>query len=148
MLAEHGMMASSLALIRCEFDAYLRGCWLAFLATEDQVEGFSKGVEAPKVWEMVRDLEDHPSFKSGVLRSVKENAYGIMCDFNHTGIRQVSRNIDDNGIGRSYDDDEVASAIAAASSWALLAVVGIASLAKDEELAKLVEHRALTTLAA
>lgn len=91
--AEEGFMPSALALIRCQFDAYLRGCWLAFIATEEQVEGFSNGVEPPKVWKIVRDLEEHPSFKSGVLKHVKEQTYSTMCDFNHTGIGQVSRNL-------------------------------------------------------
>lgn len=145
--AEQDLVPSALALIRCQFDAYLRGCWLAFIATEEQVDGFSKGVEPPKVWEIVRDLEEHPSFRSGVLKHVKEQTYSMMCDFTHTGIGQVSRNLTEEGIGRAYDDDEVVAAIHAASSWALLVVVALASLARDEELAKRVEYRALQMLA-
>lgn len=145
--AEQGLMPSALALIRCQFDAYLRGCWLAFIATEDQVEGFSKGVEPPKVWEIVRDLEEHPSFKAGVLTHVKEQTYSMMCDFNHTGIGQVSRNLTEEGIGRAYDDDEVVAAIHAASSWALLVVVALAGLARNEDLAKRAEQRAFQMVA-
>lgn len=144
--AEQGFVPSALALIRCEFDAYLRGCWLAFIADEEQVDGFSKGLEPPKVWELVRDLEKHPSFKSGVLQRVKDQTYSTMCDFNHTGIGQVSRNLTEEGIGRAYDDEEVVAAIHAASSWALLVVVALASLARNEELAKRAEQRALQML--
>ena len=143
LIAKQGLMPSALALIRCQFDAYLRGCWLAFTATEAQVQDFSKGVEPPKVWEIIRDLEQHPSFKSGVLKHVKEHAYSMMCDFSHTGIRQVSRNLTEEGIGRAYEEDEAIAAIHAASSWALLVVVCLASLARDEGLAKRVEQRAL-----
>lgn len=144
--AEHGLMASALALIRCEFDAYLRGCWLAFIATEKQVESFSEGVEPPKVWQIVRDLEEHPSFKSGVLKLVKDQTYPMMCDFNHTGIGQVSRNLTEEGIGRAYDDDAVVAVIHAASSWALLVLVALASLARDEGLTRRAERRALQLL--
>jgi hypothetical protein len=146
-LTERGLIPSALALIRPQFEAYLRGCWLAFVCSEDEVERFVAGGLRPKAEQIVEALEGHEAFSAGVLRSVKTQAWPLMCDFTHTGIGQVSRNIDEGVVGRSYDVEEVIAGLEAASSWAILVVVGLASLAKDEALAQRAEECARKTLA-
>ncbi len=47
LLVKHSLYASSFALIRVVFEAYVRGKWLALCATDAQVQQFWKGREPP-----------------------------------------------------------------------------------------------------
>lgn len=119
---------------------------MAFVCSEEEVERFTAGTLRPTAEQIVEALEGHEAFSAGVLRSVKTQAWPLMCDFTHTGIGQVSRNIDEGIVGHSFDVEEVIAGLEAASSWAILVVVGLASLAEDEALAKRAEECAIRTL--
>lgn len=54
---EKHLYASSYALMRIAFDAYVRGMWLANCATEEQVQKFLKG-EKMKEMNKIQTLVD------------------------------------------------------------------------------------------
>src|SRR5438477_1793587 len=49
LLVEHQLYASSFALLRSEFEAYVRGQWLTHCASEEQVGKYVQGWEPPKI---------------------------------------------------------------------------------------------------
>lgn len=137
-LLDHSLFASSFALLRCEFEAYVRGEWLALCATDNQVKAFSEGKEPPPIVGMISALESTDAFSEKVLSHIKTNSWNAMCAFTHTGGLQVQRWGMGNTIEPNYGADEIQEALYFAEIFGALAVVGVASLANDEKTAEAV----------
>ena len=137
-LLDHGLFASALALVRCEFEAYVRGEWLALCATDAEVEAFSEGKEPPPMAKMIGALEGTEAFAEKVLSHVTASSWSAMCAFTHTGGLHVQRWGIGNAIEPNYDVAEIKEALSFAEVFGALAVVGVASLANDETTAEAV----------
>lgn len=62
-LSEWKLFAAAFALIRIEFEAYVRGEWLSQCARASDVEAFLQGKEAPEIDWLLAELEMLESFK-------------------------------------------------------------------------------------
>jgi hypothetical protein len=69
-----------------------------------------------------------------------------MCDFTHTGIRQIIRNLKDGEVATAYDESELTEMLAAANSWALLAGHTLAGVAGDTDLAARLNRKATESI--
>lgn len=134
LLSEHQLYASSFALVRIAFDAYIRGVWLSICASDPEVERFISLKEPPKTSELVREIEKHPFFEDGFLSSYKIQAYKWMCDFTHTGGRQIQRWTAEEGLEPNYPLGEVLEVIAISQSIALLALLGGIAIAESGDV--------------
>ena len=137
-LLDHSLFASSFALLRCEFEAYVRGEWLVQCATDEEVEAFSKGDEPPPIGRMLEALETTPAFAEKILTRIKASSWKAMCAYTHTGGLHVQRWGTGNVMEPSYEADEVQEALSFAETFGALAVVGIAYLANNEKTAEAV----------
>lgn len=142
LLIEKKLFASSFALLRVEFEAYIRGEWLSLCASESFVDEFFQGAEPPKVDFLLTELERVDSFNEKVLSNIKKKTWKSMCAYTHTGGLHVQRWNTEDGIEANYSRDEVLEVLKFAEIIAALAVIGVARLASDSELAL----RALETL--
>ncbi len=88
-LLKNTFYSSSYALLRCLFEAYLRGLWLKHCATDLQLADFINGVEPPKT--MLSEIEATEVFSSGALSRVKKTSWRTMCAFTHTGGLHLQR---------------------------------------------------------
>jgi hypothetical protein len=134
-LLDNQVFSSSLALLRCQFEAYIRGEWFSLCATDAQVESFARGKEPPPIKEMIAALEATPTFSNMVLGKIKANAWNVMCDYSHTGGLHIQRWGTGDIIEPSYSEDEIRAALAMAETFGALAVVGVAYLANSETVA-------------
>lgn len=135
LLFEHQLYASSFALLRSEFEAYVRGQWLAHCAGDAEVEKYLRGWEPPKIDELLAAVEQTPGFSEKVLSRVKAQGWKTMCAFTHTGGLHIQRWNTSNGIEPNYTLDEVLEVLGFAEAMGALAVLGIAELADDAEMA-------------
>jgi len=136
VLLDHSLFASSFALVRCEFEAYVRGEWLALCASDVEVEAFSKGAEPPPMGKMLEALEKTPAFAEKILSRVKANSWSAMCAYTHTGGLHVQRWGTGDAIEPSYDPGEIQEVLSFAETFGALAVVGVAYLANNDEIAE------------
>jgi hypothetical protein len=134
-LLDRGLFASAFALLRCEFEAYVRGEWLAVCATDEEVENFSKNARPPELAKLIAQLERTDAFSEKVLASIKARSWDAMCAYTHTGGLHVQRWGVGNVIEPNYDPAEIEEALSFAEIFGALAVVGVASLANDESTA-------------
>jgi hypothetical protein len=134
-LLDHQVFSSSLALLRCQFEAYVRGEWLGLCATDAQVDSFVRGKEPPPIREMIAALEATSTFSNMVLGKIKANSWDVMCDYSHTGGLHIQRWGMGDIIEPSYDDGEIRIALAMAETFGALAVIGVAYLASSEAVA-------------
>jgi hypothetical protein len=134
-LSEWRLFAAAFALIRIEFEAYVRGEWLSQCASDLVVEAFLQGTEPPKIDCLLAELEMLDSFKENVLSQIKQESWKSMCAYTHTGGLHVQRWNTGEGIEANYSRDEVLEVVKFAEIIASLAVIGVARLAGDDKLA-------------
>jgi hypothetical protein len=134
-LVEAKLFASAFALLRSEFEAYVRGEWLSQCASDELVEAFLRGKEPPKMDCLLSELEMLDSFNEKVLSQIKQKTWKSMCAYTHTGGLHVQRRNTEDGIEANYSRDEVLEVVKFAEIIASVSVVGIARLANNDDLA-------------
>ncbi len=128
---------SAFALIRIEFEAYVRGQWLRYCASDDEVARFKKRDRLDKTFgQIIGDLEGHEAFNVGVLSKIKRESWTAMNSFTHTGRLQVVRRLSATEIGSNYPEEEIVGTLDFADSIAILAALGIVNVAIGEEADK------------
>jgi hypothetical protein len=140
-LIENQLYGSAFALARPAFEAYVRSVWLTLCAAEDGVERFLSGEEPPKIGTLLAELEQTEAFSEKVLSAIKAKSWSAMCDYTHTGGRHVHRWNTAEAIEPSYHADELAEVLRFAEVVGSLSVLGLATLAEDEQLALRVLER-------
>ena len=79
---------------------------------------------------MISDLEGQEAFNVGVLSEIKDRSWKDMCDFIHTGHRQVVRRLTSTEIGPNYPEEEIISVLdfsGCVALWAALAILNMAT---------------------
>jgi hypothetical protein len=135
LLIDHQLFASGFSLLRCEFEAYVRGQWLAHCATDTEVTEYISGWEPPKIDGLLAAVEQANGFPERVLSRVKSQGWKTMCGFTHTGGLHLQRWNTADAIEQNYSPEEVLEALAFAEGFGALSVLGFAELAGDEEMA-------------
>lgn len=135
------LYASSFALIRVAFEAYVRGEWLALCAKDAQVQRFLKGREPPKMDPLLEELERTDAFKERALSHIKRRTWKSMCAYTHTGGLHVQRWNTADGIEPNYSAEEVLEVLRFADIIASLSVLGVVTLINDDSLAQKVLER-------
>lgn len=76
---------SALALVRLQFEAYIRGVWLLYCATDQAIEKFKNDKLDVSMGTMINALEKKDAFNIGVLSNIKNDSWSAMNSFTHTG---------------------------------------------------------------
>ncbi|HEY9578307.1 MAG TPA: DUF5677 domain-containing protein [Rhizorhapis sp.] len=127
--------ASAFALVRCEFECFVRGAWIHHRATDEEIEQFVEKDEIkPKIWQLIEALEQHPPFEDKLLSNVKEKAWTPMNGYTHGGIHQVSRRLVGDFIEPAFEDESLLEVIQFAGIMGLIAFGEIAAMAEREDL--------------
>lgn len=134
-LIEWKLFAAAFALIRIEFEAYIRGEWLSQCASDSVIDAFLRNKEPPRIDCLITELEMLESFNEKVLSQMKERTWKSMCAYTHTGGLHVQRWNTEDGIEANYSRDEVLEVMRFAEIIASLSVIGVARLASDDALA-------------
>ncbi len=119
---------SAFALVRLQFEAYVRGQWLRYCASDDEVARFKRDRLDKKFGEIIGDLEGHEAFNIGVLSQIKQESWRDMNSFTHTGLLQVVRRISATEIGSNYPEEEIIGTLDFADSIAILAALAIVNV--------------------
>jgi hypothetical protein len=123
--------ASAFALLRPQFEAYVRGLWFNRCALDPEIEHFINGNDPPRINTQIEAIEKTPGYKHGALMRKKETLWKALNDFTHGGLLQVTaRNTDSEIIG-NYRQEQLVWLLNRSSSFALLAGIEIAKLANN-----------------
>ncbi|MFZ5580853.1 MAG: DUF6988 family protein [Pseudomonadota bacterium] len=123
---------SALALVRPQFEAFIRGTWYWHRASEEQIRAFiSDGKLPPKIGVLLDDLDNFHGYAPSNLKDVKKNAWEIMNDYTHGGAFQItSRNSLEN-IECSYPEKQRAGAMQTSTIISLLQSLVLAEVVND-----------------
>lgn len=128
------LYASGFALVRCQFECYVRGAWLHYCATDEEIETFIAHDRVPKMSPMIEALEQKETFKDGSLSRWKEDGWDAMNGYTHGGIHQISRRMEGKYIEPSFGNDALLEVARFSSGLALLSFGRIAALADRQDL--------------
>jgi hypothetical protein len=140
-LLENASYQSFMALLRPQTDAWVNGAWLHLCATDKELESFAAGKSHVLPKEIFERLE--AALDNGVIATIKAGRWKEMCDFTHTGILQLQRNLTADTVEANYPEDELVRALEQANACAVIATSFAAGLADNQELADKLVERAL-----
>ncbi len=144
VLVAEGIYGSALALVRLQFEAYVRGTWLLHGATDESVDPAGRD-KFPPIGEMIADLEQPGRFDAGYPCPASKAASWILLNsLTHTGYQQIGARLSAAGIGSNFEESHVRYALNCADALAILAVIGFAVIANNEALSRLALERVLT----
>ena len=135
VLVKHDVVGSAFALSRPQNEAYFRGAWYQLCASEKQVSDFLRGGTPQKFGKLLEDLEKKDAYRGDSLMRMKNEVLRNLNDFTHGGAIQVKARNTPDEIAQRYKAEHIADLLASSAVSALLAGVGIASLADDTILA-------------
>lgn len=99
----HGFIASAKALYRPQFEAFARGMWLYYCATDKELERFARNVEAiPKSFTDLTD-EVNAATNTKIVGAIRETQWKLMNDLTHGGTLQASDRMMSEVMESNYD---------------------------------------------
>lgn len=128
--------ASAFALVRVQYEAYVRGMWLFHCASDLEVEKFSKGAEPPRISDLIIAIDAASNVEGQLLRNLHKGKWRTMCAYAHTGALQVQRWNTGDCIEPNYNLAEIKEVLAFTSMVALLSAMSVTALANNHELAQ------------
>ena len=128
-LMKNTLYSSSLALLRCLFEAYLRGLWLKHCANDAQVTAFIGGDEPPKT--MVAEIEATPDFTGGVLSGIKKESWQAMCAYTHAGGLHLQRWQSEDAIEPKFEAAELEECLNFAELFGAMAALAVTQMNKS-----------------
>lgn len=137
VLIEKELIGSALALIRPMFEAIIRGVWLRYSASEEDIENFSKD-KFPSTSEMTKNS---PKSESSPLYSLKERWWETLCGYTHGGEEQIYARLGVTGLKEDFENGQIILALRWSDMVHLYAGIELADAAEDGALAGIFLNR-------
>jgi len=134
VLVSQGVIGSAFALVRPQFETYVRGVWVHHCASEKQIADFLKGKGPAGVGKLIEELEKHKEFSCGTLGVLKKSIYNNLNDFTHGGAIQVKARNSTNEVVSNYLPEHVIGILEASTTLSGYAAIAIAKAAEDATL--------------
>ncbi len=136
---------SAFALLRPQFESFIRGIWFLHCATDEQIDSFIKNKEPPKINSLLKDIESIPGYEEGTLKKAKDEVWSTLCGYTHGGYFQDAYRNTETEIAPDYDEEHIIGLLIMANNITLLTMVAFARLVNNDKLATDVanEHKEL-----
>lgn len=139
LLANSNQIGSAAALVRIQYEAYLRGLWANRLASEDQLRNFFDSDKKPfKPYnEMLKSLATLPdALFAAELSEFHKKFWGPLSSYIHSGGLHLKRRGIEDEIGPSYSDLEVVEILTVSNLVALFATQEFVHVSGGADLEK------------
>ncbi len=100
-LVEVFAYASAFALLRVQYEAFVRGIWIRDCATEPEILKFQKG-SCKDLGDMVVEIKRKTESWADELEVLHKKSVGGLSDYVHSGSRAISRQISFDSIEPTY----------------------------------------------
>ena len=126
------------ALIRSQFDAFVRGVWFLEKATDEQIKEFAekefvKNVPPINYERLVDEIETVERYSGGTFSSLKDTI-NVLHDFTHGGKLAVSAYVTRGEIGANFLPEDVISCLRSSGTLGLLAANELSGMSGIEDL--------------
>jgi len=147
LLIENRLYSSSFALIRLEFEAYIRGLWFSHCAKDSQIDRYISGKKCNflETNRLIGDIEEKFADLEQTLSMIKSKSWSAMCEYTHTGGLHVQRFNTNAGIEPNYSDEEIEEVLKFSENIGAMSVIGVAELGDLKEIESRVIDRLVET---
>lgn len=135
LLVGNHQYGSAFALLRPQFETYVRGVWFLRCASEEQIEEFIKVDKLPKIRSLLEDIQKVPGYEEGTLKAVKERVWNELCGYTHGGYVHVAYRNTENEIASNYEEQHIVGLLSTACAITLMASIAFAWLVQSEDMA-------------
>ena len=133
-LIDNESYGSALALQRPLFEAVVRGVWLRYAASEDEVDKAAKG-RFPILERMTSESPESTSQGDPPpLQVLKDRWWKRLCGYTHGGPEQILARLDHTGVRATYLNEEVLAALRWSDLVQLFAGIQMADAADNAPL--------------
>jgi len=126
---------SAFALLRPQFEAFIRGAWYHHCASDEKIKAYKDNEEPPRINKLISDIEQTPSYIENTLKEMKANTWSTLCAYTHGGYFQVAYRNTSTEIISAYDEKHITKLIMQSCSITFVTTLAIASLINNENLA-------------
>ena len=140
ILVEEGLTGTALALLRPMLEAFTRGVWVLWCATETEIDEVGNDT-FPSSKTIVAALEQLPRYSSGALSQIKGVMWSGLCSLTHAGTAQTIPRLGSVGIGSEFSANDAALALAWASQFGYASAGEFAILANRQDIADAIVTR-------
>ena len=144
VLMNNELCGSAFALQRPMFEAILRGVWLRYSATQEEIEELvSRGF--PTTEQMAVNsprLEDGSTISP--LKVIKDQWWNELCGYTHGGSQQILARLSSAGLQSNFGEGELAAALRWSEVAQLFSGVELADAACNESIARELLERLAT----
>lgn len=139
LLISKDLTGSACALLRPMSEACIRGLWLHHKASDEEVDKLrNKDIVKKPFDELIKEIETVPGYDAGVLSAVIKATWKAMNSYVHCGFLQIEGMKTATSIEPNYSDDLKVDVLKGASAYGLLSFLGMARLANNFELQKII----------
>ena len=108
LLVESKLFGSSKALVRPQFEAFVRGLWLKYDATDIEIQNFQKGQVQLPFKRMLSRVEPYLNEQTGILSDLQQRHWKNLCDFTHSGSLALTLRVGNTTTGHdNYHEDNI-----------------------------------------
>lgn len=134
-LSDLKLYGSALALLRVQYEAFIRGLWLRYVATENDLSRFKRDKIKPNFHELTVAVESARGIKSGLLSHIKDRQWAIFNSFTHTGVEALLRRMGENTTGYdNYKNEDIINGLKFSGLILLFCASEMAILTGNNEL--------------
>ena len=111
LLMQNEFYGSAVTLLRPFYETYFRGLWMLKFANDKEIKGiYNNTFHFSSMGNKIKALD---SIYTGTdfFEKLKTNIWNTLCDYNHSGILQLSRRWKKDELVPNYKDTEIIEAI-------------------------------------
>lgn len=142
LLLEHRQYGSAFALLRPLYEAFVRGVWLARIASENEVIRYQRDDQF-SLRGLAEKVSELPAFGGTRFAATAKSALNAMHSYTHNGYLASVRRLSSDAIEPAYEVAEIREVLEFAQLFGVLATGEILELATNVENVRVGELQAL-----
>lgn len=125
---------SAFALLRSQFESYIRGLWFLLLATDAELDKFIHDKLNPGVGRLINELERLDLYKDNALSGIKAKIWGNLCSYAHGGAHQIALRNKPDAIENDIQEEELIQLLFLSNDLALLSLDSLTKIGEQPEV--------------
>ena len=134
ILVQAGLFAAAMALVRPILEAFVRGMWLVYAATDAEVDRAGEDHFPNNIDKLISDLKRAKQVPHEELAQIKSRSWKRLCSYTHTGYQQIGGRLTMEGVGYDYSHSEMVEPLIWADWIAVLIMNAFARVAENVSL--------------
>ena len=131
LLFENNLYGAGTALLRAQFESYVKGLWFLNCSTDVQIDRAYNDAFKKEFQQLITGLEHVQASGWEDIKTIKEKYWGVMNGFTHSAKPQLARRFKGNKIAPNYDEGLLSSALNLSDFIAIRTVIELSDISNQ-----------------